>query len=85
MKNCQNGGKTILDLKDGPDSDPYRCKCAPGYRGDLCEIGRYNDNFASLKLGAQGRKNLSQEHRYGGCAASIRDNKCETFSDQILY
>ena len=42
MKNCQNGGKTIIDLKDGPDSDPYRCQCVQGYSGDLCEIGRYN-------------------------------------------
>ena len=42
MKNCKNGGKTIIDPKDGPDSDPYRCQCARGYSGDLCEIGRYN-------------------------------------------
>ena len=39
MKNCKNGGKTIIDLKDGPGSDPYRCECAHGYIGDLCEIG----------------------------------------------
>ena len=39
MKNCKNGGKTIIDLKDGPGSDPYRCECADGYTGDLC--GRY--------------------------------------------
>ena len=39
MKNCKNGGKTIIDLKDGPGSDPYRCECAEGYSGDLCEIG----------------------------------------------
>ena len=37
MKNCKNGGKTIIDLKDGPGSDPYRCECAEGYSGDLCE------------------------------------------------
>ena len=40
MKNCKNGGKTIIDLKDGPGSDPYRCECADGYSGDLCETGR---------------------------------------------
>ena len=40
MKNCKNGGKTIIDLKDGPGSDPYRCECADGYTGDLCETGR---------------------------------------------
>ena len=41
MKNCKNGGKTIIDLKDGPGSDPYRCECADGYTGDLCETGLY--------------------------------------------
>ena len=41
MKNCKNGGKTIIDLKDGPGSDPYRCECADGYTGDICETGRY--------------------------------------------
>ena len=46
MKNCKNGGKTIIDPKDGPDSDPYRCQCARGYSGDLCEIGRYSETFA---------------------------------------
>ena len=39
IKNCKNGGKTIIDLKDGPGSDPYRCECAEGYSGDLCETG----------------------------------------------
>ena len=39
MKNCKNGGKTIIDLKDGPGSDPYTCECRDGYSGDLCEIG----------------------------------------------
>ena len=41
MKDCKNGGKTIIYLKDGPDSDPYRCQCAHGYGGDLCEIGKW--------------------------------------------
>ena len=41
MKNCKNGGKTIIYLKDGPDSDPYSCQCAHGYGGDLCEIGKW--------------------------------------------
>ena len=45
MKNCKNGGKTIIDLKDGPGSDPYRCECAGRYIGDLCEIGRYSNVF----------------------------------------
>ena len=45
MKNCKNGGKTIIDLKDGSGSDPYRCECAHGYTGDLCEIGRHNISF----------------------------------------
>ena len=85
MKNCQNGGVTIIDLKDGPGSNPYKCQCEQGYSGDLCEIGRYNETFACLKQGAQGRKNLSQEHRYGGCTARIRNTKYETFSDQIIY
>ena len=49
MKNCQNGGKTIIDLKDGPDSDPYRCQCVQGYSGDLCEIGRYNKLLLVLR------------------------------------
>ena len=41
MKDCKNGRKTIIYLKDGPDSDPYRCQCAHGYGGDLCEIGKW--------------------------------------------
>ena len=47
MKNCKNGGKTIIDLKDGPGSDPYECECPHGYGGDLCEIGRYGKTFSS--------------------------------------
>ena len=39
MKNCKNGGKTIIYLKDGPGSDPYRCECPKGFSGDLCQIG----------------------------------------------
>ena len=46
MKNCKNGGKTIIDLKDGPDSDPYRCECAHGYSGDRCEIGMYSKIYS---------------------------------------
>jgi hypothetical protein len=37
IKNCKNGGKTIIDLKYGPGSDPYRCKCSKGCLGDLCD------------------------------------------------
>ena len=39
MKNCKNGGKTIIYLKDGPGSDLYRCECPKGVSGDLCQIG----------------------------------------------
>ena len=39
MKNCKNGGKTIIYLKDGPGSDPYKCECPKGVSGDLCQIG----------------------------------------------
>ncbi|CAB3994649.1 von Willebrand factor D and EGF domain-containing [Paramuricea clavata] len=39
MKSCKNGGKTIIYLKDGPGSDPYRCECLKGFSGDLCQIG----------------------------------------------
>ena len=51
MKNCKNGGKTIIDLKDGPGSDPYRCECARGYIGDLCETGtgRYSKIYSTSK------------------------------------
>ncbi|XP_028397375.1 uncharacterized protein LOC114521156 [Dendronephthya gigantea] len=38
MKRCKYGGKTIIDLRNGPGSDPYRCKCPKAYKGDLCEI-----------------------------------------------
>ena len=40
MKNCKNGGKTIIYLKDGPGSDPYRCECPKGVSGDLCQTGQ---------------------------------------------
>jgi hypothetical protein len=39
MKNCKNGGKTIIYLKDGPGSDPYKCECPKGFSGDLCQFG----------------------------------------------
>ena len=47
MKNCKNGGKTIINLQDGPGSDPFQCECPHGYSGDLCEIGRYGKMFSS--------------------------------------
>ncbi|CAB4028171.1 basement membrane-specific heparan sulfate proteoglycan core -like isoform X1, partial [Paramuricea clavata] len=51
MKNCKNGGKTIVYLKDSPGSDPYRCKCPKGFIGDLCQIGELlKKNF---KIAAQ--------------------------------
>ncbi|XP_028415636.1 uncharacterized protein LOC114539001 [Dendronephthya gigantea] len=37
MKNCKNGGKTVIDLNDGPGSDPYKCRCEGKYKGNLCE------------------------------------------------
>ncbi|XP_028408702.1 uncharacterized protein LOC114531261 [Dendronephthya gigantea] len=37
MKRCKHGGKTIIDLRNGPGSNPYRCKCPKGVKGDLCE------------------------------------------------
>jgi hypothetical protein len=39
MKNCKNGGNTIIYLKGGPGTDPYMCECPKGYSGDLCQIG----------------------------------------------
>jgi hypothetical protein len=54
MKNCKNGGKTIIYLKDGPGSDPYRCECPKGFSGDLCQIGELlktkNSYQAMLKI-----------------------------------
>ena len=38
IKKCKNGGKTIIDLRNGPGSDPYRCRCPRKFKGDLCEI-----------------------------------------------
>ncbi|XP_028415648.1 uncharacterized protein LOC114539010 [Dendronephthya gigantea] len=37
MKNCKYGGKTVIDLNDGPGSDPYKCRCEEKYEGNLCE------------------------------------------------
>ena len=52
MKNCKNGGKTIIYLKDGPGSDPYRCECPKGFSGDLCQIGELlKTKFASQDKG----------------------------------
>ena len=47
MKNCKNGGKTIIDLKNGPGSDPYKCKCLEQYEGDHCEYGEYFTRYFS--------------------------------------
>jgi hypothetical protein len=30
----------ILDLSDGPGSDPYRCKCPTDFTGKFCEIAK---------------------------------------------
>ncbi|XP_028397424.1 uncharacterized protein LOC114521239 [Dendronephthya gigantea] len=50
MKHCKNGGKTIIDLRDGPSSDPYRCECPKGFKGDTCEM---SDLDSSLILSAE--------------------------------
>jgi hypothetical protein len=51
IKNCKNGGKTIIDLKDGPGSDPYRCKCSKGCLGDLCDkFGKIFKHAVNLTL-----------------------------------
>jgi phage-related protein len=34
---CNKRGKAIIDLKDGPGSDPYRFECSKEYQGDLCD------------------------------------------------
>jgi hypothetical protein len=49
IKNCKNGGKTIIDLKFGPGSDPYRCECSKEYQGDLCnKFGKMNKQATNL-------------------------------------
>ena len=53
-KNCKNGGKTIIYLKDGPGSDPYRCECPKGYSGDLCQIGE----LLKKKIAAQDKDEI---------------------------
>jgi hypothetical protein len=51
IKNCKNGGKTIIDLKDGPGSDPYRCECPKEYPGDLCDkFGKIYREAVNLTL-----------------------------------
>ena len=53
IKNCKNGGKTIIDLKDGPGSDPYRCECSKEYQGDLCDkFGKQRCNLTLARLPA---------------------------------
>ena len=70
MKNCKNGGKTIIDLKDGSGSDPYECECAHGYTGDLCEIGRYSKTFSSRNCEKRGvipmQRNKKEYHADSG-------------------
>jgi hypothetical protein len=48
MKNCKNGGKTIIYLKDGPGSDP----------GDLCQIGE----LLKKKIAAQDKDEILNEN-----------------------
>jgi hypothetical protein len=54
MKNCKNGGKTIVYLKDGPGADPYKCECPKGYGGDLCQIGE----LLKKKIAAQNKDKI---------------------------
>ncbi|XP_046861293.1 uncharacterized protein LOC124454564 [Xenia sp. Carnegie-2017] len=37
-KLCKNDGKAIIDLKDGPGSDPYKCQCRHGFTGKYCSF-----------------------------------------------
>ena len=53
-KNCNNGGKTIIYLKYGPGTDPYRCECPKGYSGDLCQIGE----LTKKKIAAQDKDEI---------------------------
>jgi hypothetical protein len=51
IKSCKNGGKTVIDLKDGPGSDPYRCECPKEYQGDLCDkFGKIYREVVNLTL-----------------------------------
>ena len=59
MKDCKNGGKAIIDVKNGLGSDPYMCKCAHGYRGNFCEFGRYSATFVQLKIDGKAWKKSS--------------------------
>ena len=54
MKNCKTGGKTIIYLKDGPGSDPYRCECPKGFSEDLCQIGE----LLKTKIAAQDKDEI---------------------------
>jgi hypothetical protein len=53
-KNCKNGGKTIIYLKDGPGSDPYRCECPKGFSGDFCQFGE----LLEKKIAAQDKDEI---------------------------
>ena len=50
MMNCKNGGKTIIDLQNGPGSDPYRCECLKGFKGDLCGICKFKFNCTTCTI-----------------------------------
>ncbi|XP_046863456.1 sushi, von Willebrand factor type A, EGF and pentraxin domain-containing protein 1-like [Xenia sp. Carnegie-2017] len=39
QKHCKNGGWAVLNAKNAPKSDPYKCQCPITYTGDFCEIG----------------------------------------------
>ena len=35
---CKNGGRMVINLKDGPSSNPYRCQCSHGFTGENCLV-----------------------------------------------
>jgi hypothetical protein len=70
MKNCKNGGKTIIYLKDGPGSDPYRCECPKGYSGDLCQTGQ--GKLLKKNLAAQSKDKIELESKVAATRTRIK-------------
>ncbi|XP_032809070.2 lactadherin-like [Petromyzon marinus] len=87
---CHNGGKCEVQAMGRGDSleEPFRCSCAPGFKGDLCQEGPcssspcHNGGQCEASLGVRG--DSIDEEFHCKCPRGFKGQLCTDNIDECL-